>query len=65
VIDTAREITGHPIPVTLAARRPGDVAVSVAASDKARRELGWRPAKPDLAEIIVTPGRSTGGFPLP
>lgn len=52
VIDTAREVTGHPIPVTRTARRPGDVAVSVAASDKARRELGWRPAKPELAEII-------------
>jgi UDP-glucose 4-epimerase len=52
VIDTAREVTGHPIPVTLTSRRPGDVAVSVAASEKARRELGWRPGKPELAEII-------------
>jgi UDP-glucose 4-epimerase len=53
VIDAAREVTGHPIPVKLAPRRPGDAAATVAAADKARRELGWHPAKPDLREIIA------------
>ena len=53
VIDTVREVTGHPIPVKLAPRRPGDAASTVAASDKAHSELGWKPAKPDLAEMIA------------
>jgi UDP-glucose 4-epimerase len=53
VIEAAREVTGRPVPVKLAPRRPGDAASTVASSDKARRELGWRPAKADLREIIA------------
>jgi UDP-glucose 4-epimerase len=53
VIDAAREVTGHPIPVKLAPRRPGDPAATVAASDKARRDLGWQPARPELLGIIA------------
>ena len=53
VIETAREVTGHPIPVKLAPRRPGDPAATVAASDKARRDLGWQPARPALDDIIA------------
>ena len=53
VIETAREVTGHPIPVKLAPRRPGDPAATVAASDKARRLLGWRQQHPALHEIIA------------
>jgi UDP-glucose 4-epimerase len=52
VIDTAREVTGHPIPTLVGARRPGDPAVLVASSDKIRRELGWEPRYPGLREII-------------
>ena len=53
VIDAAREVTGRPIPVKLAPRRPGDPAATVAASDKARRELGWQPARPALHDIVA------------
>ena len=53
VIDTVREVTGQPVPVKLAPRRSGDAPATVAASDKARRDLGWQPAKPDLREIIA------------
>src|SRR5215475_5760526 len=53
VVEAVREVTGRPIPVKVAPRRPGDAPVTVAASDKARRELGWRPVKPDLREIIA------------
>jgi UDP-glucose 4-epimerase len=53
VIETAREVTGHPIPVKLAPRRPGDAAATVAASEKARRDLGWVPARPALHDIIA------------
>jgi UDP-glucose 4-epimerase len=37
----------------MAPRRPGDIAAQVASSEKARAELGWVPARPDLHEIIT------------
>ena len=54
VIETAREITGHPIPAEVTARRPGDPAVLIAGSEAIRRELGWEPRYPDLRMIIQT-----------
>ncbi len=54
VIETAREITGHPIPAEVTARRPGDPAVLIAGSEAIRRELGWKPRYPDLHAIIQT-----------
>jgi UDP-glucose 4-epimerase len=53
VIDAVREVTGRPVPVKMAPRRAGDAVVTVAASDKARSDLGWRPAHPDLRDIIA------------
>jgi UDP-glucose 4-epimerase len=52
VIDTAREITGHPIPAEIGPRRPGDPAVLIASSERIRRELGWNPEYPNLRDII-------------
>lgn len=57
VIAAAAEVTGRAIPYDLAGRRPGDPAVLVAASDKARRELGWRPVYTELADIIASAWR--------
>ena len=57
VIDTARRITGHPIPARLGARRPGDPATLVAGSDTIRRELGWQPQYPELHAIIESAWR--------
>lgn len=54
VIETAREITGHPIPAEIAPRRPGDPATLIASSQKIRRELGWQPRYPHLRDIIET-----------
>jgi UDP-glucose 4-epimerase len=54
VIESARRVTGHPIPAELHPRRAGDPAVLVASSDKAVRELGWQPRYTDLDEIIRT-----------
>jgi UDP-glucose 4-epimerase len=53
VIDVVREVTGHPVPVETAPRRPGDPAVLVAASDRARADLGWQPARPALSDIVT------------
>jgi UDP-glucose 4-epimerase len=52
VIDTARAVTGRPIPSVDSPRRPGDPAVLVAGSDKIRQELGWQPRHPDLRDIV-------------
>lgn len=57
VIETAREITGHPIPVEIVPRRAGDSAVLVASSEKIRAELGWTPRFPALTDIIVSAWR--------
>jgi UDP-glucose 4-epimerase len=54
VIETAREVTGHPIPAEVAPRRPGDAARLVASSEKIRRELGWTPRMPGLRDIIAS-----------
>ena len=54
VIETARRVTGHPIPAVETPRRPGDPARLVASSEKIRRELGWRPRYPDLRDIIAS-----------
>jgi UDP-glucose 4-epimerase len=50
VIESARRVTKHPIPVEDCPRRPGDPAVLVASSEKIQRELGW---KPKFAQIDV------------
>jgi UDP-glucose 4-epimerase len=52
VIDSARRVTGHPIPVEECPRRPGDPAVLIASSEKIGRELGWTPAYTKLDDII-------------
>ena len=54
VIDTARAVTGHPIPAQAAPRRAGDPAQLVASSQKAKDILGWKPRYDDLATIIST-----------
>ena len=54
VIDTAREVTGHPIPAKVTPRRAGDPAQLIASSEKARTVLGWNPQHADLKEIIET-----------
>ena len=54
VIDTAREVTGHPIPAKTTPRRTGDPAQLIASSEKARTVLGWHPEHADLREIIET-----------
>jgi UDP-glucose 4-epimerase len=54
VIDSARRVTGHPIPAEVHPRRPGDPAVLVASSSKAVRELNWKPRYTQLDDIVRT-----------
>lgn len=52
VIETARKVTGHPIPATETSRRAGDPARLIASSEKAKSVLGWKPVHDSLEEII-------------
>jgi UDP-glucose 4-epimerase len=52
VIDAVKRASGRGFDVKLSGRRPGDPAAIVAASDKIRRALGWRPAFDDLDGIV-------------
>lgn len=54
VIDTARKVTGHPIPSVVSPRRAGDPAQLIASSEKAKSVLGWKPEHADLEEIIAS-----------
>ncbi|GAA3428248.1 UDP-glucose 4-epimerase GalE [Streptosporangium nondiastaticum] len=53
VIEVCREVTGHPIPAVVRERRPGDPAVLVASSARIQRELGWKPERTTLPEIVA------------
>jgi UDP-glucose 4-epimerase len=52
VVDACAQVTGKDIPVEEAPRRPGDPPRLVASSERVRAELGWAPAKPDIATMI-------------
>ena len=52
VIARAERVTGKPIRVEIAPRRPGDPAVLIGSSDRARDLLGWKPARSELAVQI-------------
>lgn len=54
VIESARRVTGRPIPAEIHPRRPGDPAVLVASSKQVMRELGWKPRYAELDEIVRT-----------
>jgi UDP-glucose 4-epimerase len=54
VIDSARRVTGHPIPAELHPRRAGDPAFLIASSEKAIRELAWKPRYTQLDDILRT-----------
>ena len=52
VVETARKVTGHPIPAKEEPRRAGDPSMLIASSAKAREVLGWNPQYADLETII-------------
>jgi UDP-glucose 4-epimerase len=54
VIETARKVTGHPIPVVESPRRQGDPAILIASSAKIKSELNWRPQFTDLETIVAS-----------
>jgi UDP-glucose 4-epimerase len=63
VVEVARKVTGHPIPVIESPRRAGDPALLIASSEKIRRELGWQPRFEDLQSIIESAWQWHRGHP--
>jgi len=57
VIEAARRVSGRPIAVRQEPRRPGDPARLVASNERAKKELGWRPAMTSLEAIIESAWR--------
>lgn len=53
IVEAARRVTGHDIPVRLGERRAGDPAKLIASSDKARRVLDWTPTRSNVETILT------------
>jgi UDP-glucose 4-epimerase len=54
MIDTARRITGKPIPADIVGRRSGDPATLVASSEKAARMLSWKAKFSDCETLVAS-----------
>ena len=52
MIEAARKVTSHPIPMNMSPRRAGDPAVLIASSSKAKKVLGWNPTRENI-EIMI------------
>ena len=52
VVKVVKKVSGVDFPVRIAGRRPGDPAAIVAANERAKAALGWRPQHDDLEEIV-------------
>jgi len=54
IVNKAKKIIGKNFPVKIGRRREGDIAVSVASSKKAKKNLSWIPEYSNLDSIIET-----------
>ena len=63
VIEAARRVTGHPVPVDMRPRRPGDPARLVADYAQAKAVLGWTPSHSAIEEIVESAWRWTSAHP--
>ncbi|HVS34045.1 MAG TPA: UDP-glucose 4-epimerase GalE [Gemmataceae bacterium] len=63
VIRTVEEVTAKMVPVKEGPRRSGDPPALVAASERAQRELGWKPRFRDIRSIIETAWKWHRGHP--
>ena len=57
VVEAARKVTDHPIPVVERPRRAGDPPVLVASSQSIQRDLGWTPRYPSIEAIVESAWR--------
>lgn len=63
VIETARRVTGHQIPIVRGQRRSGDPARLVASPERAKRELDWETKHSTLDTIIESAWRWHSAHP--
>lgn len=63
MIEAARAVTGHPIPMEIGERRAGDPALLIASSEKAKKVLGWQPQYTDIKYIIASAWKWHQGHP--
>lgn len=53
VIEQSAAVTGHVVPVIEGPRRPGDCTRLVSGSNRATAELGWRPQRSTMAQMVA------------
>ena len=63
VLESVERVTGKSVPHDVAPRRAGDPAALYASSERARRDLGWRPRYEDLDVIVETAWRWRAAHP--
>lgn len=63
MIEAARKVTGHEIPMQIGERRAGDPALLIASSEKAKTVLGWEPQYTDIEGIIASAWKWHQGHP--
>ncbi len=54
ILKAVEQVTGRPVPHSMAPRRAGDPAALFAANAKVQKELGWHPRYTNLREIVDT-----------
>lgn len=52
VIEQSRAVTNREVPLIIGERRPGDAVKLVSGSERAIAELGWRPTRSNLRQMI-------------
>ena len=52
VIEQSSAVTNRPVPIVEGPRRPGDSTKLVSGSTRAETELGWRPTRSTMAQMI-------------
>jgi UDP-glucose 4-epimerase len=63
VLDAVERVTGTPVPIIHAGRRPGDPAVLVADSTRAEQILGWQPRRSSLDQMVSSAWNWRQRFP--
>ena len=53
VVDQTRHVTNRPVPMAEGPRRAGDAVQLVCGSERARDELGWRPERSTMRQMIA------------
>jgi UDP-glucose 4-epimerase len=63
VLDAVERVTGRPVPIHYAGRRPGDPAILVADASRAETVLGWQPRRSNLDEMVSSAWNWRRRFP--